>query len=155
MRGAVRTIVLDANVYLSALVFGGKPAALLERAHGTDRAFRLLVSPAILVEVARNLKQTFDWPDLAVVKAVAFLSTVSKEVQPTLALSVIAHEPDNRILECAVAGKAAYVVSGDKHLLELGSYQGILILTVSDMLEILEWDAGPGRVSEAAGVGAR
>jgi predicted nucleic acid-binding protein len=46
----------------------------------------------------------------------------------------VTDEPDNRILECAIAAGASAVVTGDSHLLALKSYQGIGIMTVSDLL---------------------
>jgi len=53
-------------------------------------------------------------------------------------IAVIAHEPDNRILECAMEGQADYIISGDKHLLDLKTYQGIKIVTLAEFLEIFE-----------------
>ncbi|MEW6377919.1 MAG: putative toxin-antitoxin system toxin component, PIN family [Thermodesulfobacteriota bacterium] len=52
-------------------------------------------------------------------------------------LHLLADEPDNRILECAVAAKADFVVTGDKHLLSLKHFQNIKIVRLSDFLEIL------------------
>jgi uncharacterized protein len=49
-------------------------------------------------------------------------------------LSVVEDEPDNRILECAIAAGASAVVTGDRHLLALKNYRGIGIMTVSDLL---------------------
>ena len=54
--------------------------------------------------------------------------------EPEAELSVVDDEPDNRILECAVAARASAIVTGDRHLLALKSYQGIGIMTVSDLL---------------------
>jgi putative PIN family toxin of toxin-antitoxin system len=147
-------MVLDSNVHLSALVFGGKPGKLLDIARRRRDRVRLCVSQPILVEVARVLRMRFLWDDTRIRKEIGYMLEIAHEVTPGARIAVIADEPDNRILECAVAAKAAYVVSGDKHLLDLGSYQGILIVTVSDMLEIVEWDTSPGVVSELAGVEA-
>ncbi len=55
-------------------------------------------------------------------------------VEPELRLSVLEDEPDNRILECAVAAGAMAIVTGDKDLLALKNYEGIGIMTVSDLL---------------------
>jgi len=52
-------------------------------------------------------------------------------------LHVIAEDPDDdRVLECAVAGKADYIVSGDRHLLKLGSFEDIQIATVRQYLDM-------------------
>jgi predicted nucleic acid-binding protein len=54
--------------------------------------------------------------------------------EPETELSVVPDEPDNRILECAIAARASAIVTGDRHLLRLGNYQEIGIMTVSDPL---------------------
>ena len=58
-------------------------------------------------------------------------------------LEVIGDDPeDNRVLECAVTGGASFIISGDKHLLELKEYQGIVVLSPSAFLAFL--DSGKG-----------
>ena len=59
-------------------------------------------------------------------------------VSPTETVNGIKHGPDNRILECALAGKADYIVSGDKkHLLPLSEFEGIKIITASQLLKVV------------------
>jgi uncharacterized protein len=54
-------------------------------------------------------------------------------------LDVIEDDPDdNRVLECALAGEADYMVSGDRHLLKFGSYERIPILTVRQFMDAVE-----------------
>jgi predicted nucleic acid-binding protein len=55
-------------------------------------------------------------------------------VNPETKLEVLDDEPDNRILECAVAAKASAIVIADKHLLALKAYKGIGIMSVADLL---------------------
>jgi predicted nucleic acid-binding protein len=56
-----------------------------------------------------------------------------------MALHVIADDPDdNRVLECAVKGSADYIVTGDRHLLKLGSYEASAIVTVRQFLDAAE-----------------
>ena len=57
-------------------------------------------------------------------------------VDPDFELNAVPDDPDdNRVLECAVAGKADFIVSGDRHLLRLGNYEEIAIVTVRQFLE--------------------
>ncbi len=57
-------------------------------------------------------------------------------VRVRLRLSVVRRDPENnKFLECAVAGRAEYLVTGDQDLRELGSYRGVTILTVGEFLE--------------------
>lgn len=135
--GSARRVVLDTNVYLSAVVYGGKPELLLSAAYGRRPALSVVISEPILAEIARNLTRTFDWPDPLVIRALAFINAVTEEVRPARSVRAVAHDPDNRVLECAVAGGAGYVVTGDKHLLTLKRYSDITIVTVTEMLDLI------------------
>ena len=62
----------------------------------------------------------------------------AKFVKVTNKLQVIKEHPaDNKFLECAIAAKADYVVSGDKHLLKIEAYKKIKILSVNDFLRLI------------------
>ncbi len=103
-------VVLDTNVYISALMFGGLPGSLLDLAF--LRAFTLIVSPAPLDELDEKLQAKFGMT----IKDAAFLrarlENVAQIVKPRESLRVIADDPDdNRVLECAVKGGAAVIVS--------------------------------------------
>ncbi|MDQ7839575.1 MAG: putative toxin-antitoxin system toxin component, PIN family [bacterium] len=126
--------VLDTNVLISAL-FGGPPELVYRAA--LRGQFRLITSPALLVELARALREKFRLPEgdiTAYVKQIARRSTV---VRPAVRLTVVEDEPDNRVLECAVAGRADLIVSGDRHLLGLGTYSGIPIVRPIDFVRTL------------------
>lgn len=128
----VDRVVLYTNVYVSAYGFGGAPARLLRAAIVSELS--LVTSPALLAEVARVLadKLEFDREHVeGVVRQIARLATI---VRPTDRLAVVADEPDNRVLECAVAGDAKIIVSGDRHLLDLQEYAGIRVLSVAEAL---------------------
>jgi putative PIN family toxin of toxin-antitoxin system len=66
------------------------------------------------------------------------LRVVATVVDPQLTLEVVGKDPaDNRVLECAMAGEASYIVSRDTHLLELKEYQGIVTLDPASFLAVL------------------
>jgi len=130
-------VVLDTNVYISALMFGGLPGSLLDLAF--LRSFTLIISPALLDELDEKLRAKFGVPmeDAALVRA--RLEKVPEVVRPQESLRVIADDPDdNRVLECAVKAEADVIVSGDRHSLKLAEYQGISIVTVRQFLETAE-----------------
>ncbi len=130
-------VVLDTNVYISALMFGGLPGSLLDLAF--LRAFTLIISPALLDELDEKLQAKFGMSPEDADFLRARLETVAQVVEPREALSVIAEDPDdNRVLECAVKGEAEVIVSGDRHLLKLATYQGIVIVTMRQFLESTE-----------------
>lgn len=126
-------IVFDTNVYVAAFVVPGSKAelALTLAARGL---FELIVSPPILAELESKLRAKFGYPAdevTAVVRAARDLATL---VEPAATLTILADEPDNRILECAVAAEAAAIITGDKHLLALKQHDGIGIMTVAELL---------------------
>jgi len=127
-------VVADTNIYISALMFDGLPGVFLDLA--LRRAFTLVSSSAILDELDEKLRGKFAVSDGDVRVIRAKLENVADLAKPDFALQVIADDPDDdRVLECAVAGKADFIVTGDRHLLRLGTYAGISILTVRQFLD--------------------
>lgn len=100
--------------------------------------FRLVTSIPILTETARKLIGKFDWDVEHMEAAVRHISAVAEVVKPRRKLAVLADEPDNRILECARATHADCIVTGDKHLLDLGQFGATRIITLAAFLELLE-----------------
>jgi putative PIN family toxin of toxin-antitoxin system len=126
---------LDTNIFLSALMFGGPPEVLVRAARAGR--IQLVTSPQILAELAMILKKKFAWSGEDVVEAVIAVGRHADMVKPRQRLGVLDDEPDNRILECAVEGKADYIVSGDHHLLRLKRFGSIAILGASELLSKL------------------
>jgi putative PIN family toxin of toxin-antitoxin system len=127
-------VVLDTNVFISALMFGGLPGSLLDLA--LLQSFLLVISPALLDELDEKLRLKFDVSaeDTAIIRAK--LESIAEIVRPDITVHVIEDDPDDdRVLECAVKGSADYIVTGDRHLLKLGSYKAIAIVTVRQFLD--------------------
>jgi len=133
----VKRVVADTNVLVSALQFGGKPRQLLDLA--TDGQVDLAISEAIIAETLRVLRDKFHNAPEWVAEADRQLRVITRFVQPTESIQAIEADPtDDRILECAVAAEAEVIVSGDSHLLNLGSFRGIPIQRVAEFLGSLE-----------------
>jgi len=131
--------VLDTNVYLSALHFGGKPDLILRLSRGRTKRFELFTSPAILQELAAVLSyDKFLWSEPRITKAIQRIVAMAEVVETKKSISAAPDEADNRILECAVKAKADYIVSGDSHLLDLKEYKDIRILKPAQFLPLLE-----------------
>jgi len=127
-------VVIDTNVFISAFYLPDpRPAEVVFLA----RRKRILnfISPQILKEIERILQKKLLWDNAKTESAVSRIRIFSEMVHPKERLEVIADDPDNRILECAVEGHAEFIISGDKHLLNLKAYQGIAIVTPVDFLE--------------------
>jgi uncharacterized protein len=129
----VVTVTADTNVYISGLHFGGAPLRFLELARAG--AFRLAVSDAVLDEIAGVLCGKFGWSAEQVDAALSELKPCSIFVRPTRAIVAIKDDPDDdRILECAIAANAAFIVTGDGDLLRMGQFETIEIIRVTDFL---------------------
>lgn len=96
--------------------------------------FELYTSVAILTETARVLQTKFDWAEEKVREAVQDISQTATVLRPRPTLHLLADEPDNRILECAVAAQAEFVVSGDPHLLTLKHHANMTMISLTDFL---------------------
>jgi len=126
-------VVFDTNIYISALAIPGGNAedAYLEAVRGT---FELYTSVAILTETARVLQTKFDWAEDKVREAIQSIGQVATVLRPRPALHILDDEPDNRILECAIAAQAEFIVSGDRHLLALKRHADITMISLADFL---------------------
>lgn len=134
--------VLDTNVWVSALLWGGKPAEIIKAAE--QNKIYIVISEEIVNEINQvlnypKLKQIYQVESLnheelieAVLKIVHFVK-VTKRIK-----IVLEHPTDNKFIECALEAKADYIVSGDKHLLKVGAYKKIPIISVTNFLQILE-----------------
>jgi len=130
----LRKVVFDTNVYISALITSGKQA---EKAWllAVEGQWEVYTSVAILTETAGKLRGKFGWEDEWIRKALRHIARIAKVIKPTIRLEILKDDPDNRILECAIYAGAEVIVTGDRHLLALSSFEGIPILTLAEFLE--------------------
>jgi len=126
-------VVFDTNIYISAFITpGGRgEAACLKAVYGE---LALVTSVPILTELAGKLRGKFHWEDEQIKAAVRHMAVVAVVVKPVERLAVLADEQDNRILECAREAGAEMIVTGDRHLLELGRYEGTAIVSLAAFL---------------------
>ena len=126
-------VVFDTNILVSALVFpGGRAEAALLRI--IEERDQLIISKPILGELLGVLARKFarDAEDLA--RVAILLSELAVTVKPRRKLRIVKDDPDNRVLECAVAGRADAIVTGDKELLGLAEYHRVRIVSLRDYL---------------------
>ena len=126
-------LVFDTNVYVSALVIPGSRSDLAFRL-ALRGAFELVVSREILAELRGKLTSKFGLAETELDRVERTILNVAVLVEPGIQLGVLRDEQDNRILECAVVAGASAIVTGDRHLLRLRTYEGIGIMTVSELL---------------------
>jgi len=129
-------IVFDTNIYISAFAIPGGNA---EKAylHAIDGDFELCTSVAILTELARKLDEKFAWEKQKIVQLITSISNLATVLETTPWLKVVADDPDNRILECALEAGSDFLITGDKHLLKLKNYEHFEIIKLSTFPSIL------------------
>ncbi len=132
-------IVLDTNVLISALAFpNSKPDQILSCVR--RREVELFTSTFILAELDRILREKFGFSVRDATVRVRLIRSLARLVEPTERDSVVtAKDDDNRIIECALAAQADYLVTGDKkHLLPLKTHRDIKIVSPAQFLDLLE-----------------
>lgn len=128
-------VVLDTNVYISGVLFGGKAERI--RSLAREGKIAILVSEEILAELAGVLKRKFNWLDWQIAELIEDIRAFATLVTPAFHVSIIKEDDqDNRFLECAIEGKAQYIISGDKrHLQSLRTYKKIEIVSPDRFLK--------------------
>lgn len=127
-------VVFDSNVIISGFLFGGPPAHLLQCA--LEESIHAFTSLAILDEVRDVLRRPkFGLSSDQALTLIEQLHDLCEVVTPKRRVRVVSADPDdNAILECAQEADADLIVSGDTHLLEIGLWRGIHILSPSAAL---------------------
>lgn len=130
-------VVFDTNVFVSGIHWGGASKQAIRQ--WFIGRFLLISSPPIIQELAKTLmsfkiplenEEIEWWVSLILAKAII--------VVPTENIHIVMDDPDdNKFFEAAIAGDADYIVSQDKHLLRIGEYKQVKVLTPEDFLKIL------------------
>jgi putative PIN family toxin of toxin-antitoxin system len=128
-------IVADTNILVSGLFWKGKAARILEGCKAG--MYTNYISIPILNELRRVLAyKKFKLSPNEIGAAIGMVLSFSQVVVPTVKVKAIKTDPhDNMFIECAIACNAQFIISGDVHLLDLGEYRGIRIVTASEFLE--------------------
>jgi len=130
--------VLDTNTIISGLLWFGKPRKLIDLAEAGS--ITVCTSPDLLRELREVLIRPKLSGRLAAVgssaeEVVEQFAALAQVVEVSVSVTVITADPDdNNVLSCALAAQADYIVSGDRHLLDLASYEGVEILDAAQFL---------------------
>ena len=120
--------VLDTNVVMSAIFFGGDPRAIVRAA--ISRRIELVATRAVVNEyreIAARLQQYY--PGVSCRRQLAILESALKMVRPVTLSGRVCRDPDDdAIVSCALGGKAKIICSGDEDLLAINGYRGLEVL---------------------------
>ncbi len=119
-------VLLDTNVLVSAFIYGGVPREILLQAN--EGGYELITSVALVTELQDVLLTKFGVPPTFVTAFRSELESSATIVQPTERPRVLDDVVDDEVLGVAVTARAQFIVSGDRHLLAVGSYEGVTIL---------------------------
>ncbi len=128
-------VVIDANVFLSALLSGRGTRPILTAF--LEESFQLLTSETLLAELTAVLNRPAWQRLIGPTRARELLTTLREAglmVHPSDLVTVCRDPKDNALLECALAGRADVIVTGDEDLLVLHPFRGVAILRPRDFL---------------------
>jgi putative PIN family toxin of toxin-antitoxin system len=126
-------VVLDTNIFISAIL-GGRLGVIIDEWRAGK--FKLIITEEIAREYLDVINRPkFKIPQVEILTTTEYLLQNAEFVTPLEEILVIvADATDNKFLEAAVAGHVNFIVSGDNHVLELGSFRGIPILTAKEFI---------------------
>jgi putative PIN family toxin of toxin-antitoxin system len=130
-------IVVDTNVIVSGVFFGGSPGAVLEA--WRDGRVELVVSLEILDEyrrVGEEIERRF--PDVSIAPFLTLVATCATVVKPDELVEPVTADPDDdKLFACALAAACRIIVSGDKHVLEASGYRGVNVMKPRALVDLL------------------
>ena len=136
-------VVLDTNVIISAVLSPeGTVAEIINQ--WEKESFEVATSAPLIEELRRALtyervRNYIKLTEGELERLLRFYMSTAVVVESDIKLDVVQEDPDdNRVLECALASQASYIVTGDGHLLELGEFEGIMILPPAGLLTLLQ-----------------
>lgn len=120
-------VVLDTNILVSAILFGGKPEQILY--YVIEKKIQAIISSVLLSELKEVFSKKFPLKEPNIELTIRNIEKTFKMVQPKSNIEIVRDEDDNRVLEAALEGKCDYIVTGDKDLLNLKTFKNIKIVT--------------------------
>lgn len=128
-------VIVDMNVIISGIVFGGTPRKIIEL--WLRKTYIFCLSPELKSEVLSKLQQKFLLPEHSIKDLEETLDTYSKKYIPQRKLTLCEDPNDNFLLELAEESKATYLVSGDKLVLKMKNYKTTTIISPKEFIDIL------------------
>lgn len=136
----MKRIILDTNIIISAILFGGKPQQVLSLI--IDSKLELYLSETILSEINSVLnREKFNIPKDYVIVIMKQIRSISNIVSPdsqSKGINISRDKADNKFIHCAIEANADYIITGDQDLLVLKQINHIKILPPKEFLELTQ-----------------
>lgn len=128
-------VILDTNVFVSGVFFGGPPYRILKA--WRDGELQMVVSGDILDEyrrVGKALSEQF--PAIALGSILDFVAAKAEMCTAQVLPAPVCVDPDDdKFIACALTAEIKIIVSGDKHLLRLNGYRGVSVLKPREFVD--------------------
>ena len=132
-----KIVVLDTNVLISS-IFWDKGNSHKIVAFAIQQKITNFTSTEMLNELAKVLRKKFNLPEDKIEEQLTSVANYSQITEPKIKVNIVKEDPsDNKVLECALACNADYIVSGDRHLFDLKEYRGIKIIKPAEFFKII------------------
>ena len=135
-------VVLDTNIWLSGIFWQGNPYKIIKL--GEQRKIEILITKEILEEIIHVLNREEKFQKfiedrkLSIENLIRTILSIANLIETKSKIIFIKEDPDDdKFLEAAVDGKAEYIISGDRHLLDLTQFDKIRIVKAREFLESL------------------
>ena len=127
-------VVLDTNIYISGILFAGKPREVLDLA--IKGKIHVFISPDILSELRDVLsRKKFGFSPEHVDIIIREIESITTMVNPAKKYSIVSHDSDNIIIDCAMESRVEYIITGDNDLLCLNKYKSVTIINPALFIE--------------------
>lgn len=128
--------VIDTNVFISGVLYGGNPQSIIEA--WLNKKYIFCLSPELKSEIINKLQDKFSLPARTIQDIEEILDTKAEKYIPKKKLFICKDATDNFLLELALEAQADYLISGDKLVLKLKQYNKTRILSPRDFLKLLK-----------------
>lgn len=126
--------VLDTNIFISAVFWKGKPYKIINKA--INQEIIVFISEEIIKEIRKVLARDFALEKQEIDNIIDAVAYFTHFIKPKEKVNVVKEDPDDdRIIECALACEAEFIVSRNKHLLKLNTFRNIKIVSPEKFLD--------------------
>lgn len=129
-------VILDTNILISAVGFGGKPREILNLV--LKKQIKAFTSPTLLAELEDVIHKKFPILSEDFNRLRRQIKKNFKIVRPKETIEVLKDTDDNRVLEAAIEGNCDYIITGDSELLGLNVYRKVEIITPEQFIKLLK-----------------
>ena len=135
----VDPVVFDTNIWISNLLRRGKSYQAVRLAR--EGKVKCVYCDTMLAELAEKLRERWSFSENRIYAVVYEIRSISRRVKITGELKVVRADPDDdKFVECALVAGAPIIVSNDHHLLDLGKYQEICVLSATEFVARYQHD---------------